>query len=217
MDPRATTFPVTRGVSLPPARVTAAYAPKRSRRSALPRASRRCRLKLRALPSDYVGMTPPHSELPDVIRARAQQWGIVVSAAVCSVFILLMALGMATRPTAVQPAAAIAGVVVGGGGLAWGWFGLVRLARSGIYIDTTGLTVRNPFRSRKLSWRDIDEVRLEPLPPSQLTGYVLTRTGERIRVFGVQVRNASARRSMAELIDALNHEIVRRRQGAPPA
>jgi hypothetical protein len=79
---------------------------------------------------------------------------------------------------------------------------LVRAIRAGVLVDREGLTVRNPLRTHRIPWDEVERFAAEPDWWHNRIGYVERRDGRRIRMWGVR-DTTGALRSRPEVVDRL--------------
>lgn len=60
-----------------------------------------------------------------------------------------------------------------------------RVARAGVYVGRDDLVILNPLKSERIDWIKVERFSVEP-EGAWTMGYVHTRTGSSIRIFGIQ-------------------------------
>jgi Bacterial PH domain len=79
----------------------------------------------------------------------------------------------------------------------------VRTFLEGVYVEADGVVVRNPFRSWRLRWDEIEDVGRRPRNPLV---WLTLRSGKRIALCGWGWPSAARRRRMASLLMAARPE-----------
>jgi hypothetical protein len=89
---------------------------------------------------------------------------------------------------------------------------MYRFATSALYATEELAVVRNPFRTFKVPWADIERFTVDRYLWSPAAGYVQLRNGTRIRIWGVASMKALLPKDQTadHLIVALNRELAGR-------
>jgi hypothetical protein len=90
---------------------------------------------------------------------------------------------------------------------------LLRVARSGVFLEDGGVGVLNPLRTVRIPWSQIRCFSLKRYKLFPLTGHVELKDGTSVHIFGIQAphpllrpRNQSAQR----IVEALNERLRQR-------
>lgn len=106
-----------------------------------------------------------------------------------------------------------------GDAVAWIAFALfltafaVRFIFVGVVLETDDLVIRNPFRTRRVQWRNIKEISSPSNRDLLRTVNVLTSSGETIRVHGIATAPINGAR-VEKALDAMRRLLRERRDQA---
>lgn len=142
-----------------------------------------------------------------VYRSLATAWAAVGALVGAAVFFALALTG---------GRGSIAAYVVGGLLLLVAW----RMWISGFRVGTDDVTVATLFRSRRVSWSEIDQFVVLPLGTYPYVGYVVLRDGRKFGTFGLSGsarKTESNRLRVQRPIDELNAELQTWRGTHPQA
>jgi Bacterial PH domain len=89
-----------------------------------------------------------------------------------------------------------------------------RVVRCGVLVDDEGVVIRNPTRTARFAWHEIDHIAVVHHGAYPKIAEVRLRDGQAMRAWGIQGPNPDVRprnRSAERLVDALNAELAQRR------
>jgi hypothetical protein len=95
------------------------------------------------------------------------------------------------------------------------WFVACRVATAGVYVGRDDLVIRNPLKSQRIECGRVDHFSVEP-EGAWTMGYVHTRDGSSVRIFGIQSQMPSLfpkSRWAEEPIEQLNRLLADRQAG----
>ena len=90
------------------------------------------------------------------------------------------------------------------------WFGVFRLAMSGVFLEEEEIRVVNPFRTRRFPRTEVEGFSLGRWGPFPKIGFACLRDGERVPLFAIEGPNPFTRprnRSAERLIESLNEAL----------
>jgi hypothetical protein len=136
-----------------------------------------------------------------VVRSRSQAVGLALTGLFASIGFSIEAARASDQPaTWIRVAFAATGLLLG-------LFMLMRMARSGAYVFTSGVRIKNPFGSRFVPWEAIRRFTLHAWGPFPKMGHAVLGDGTEVHIWGIQAPNPLFRprnRSSDELIERLN-------------
>jgi hypothetical protein len=163
-------------------------------------------------------MSDPRASRPGWYRTRQQSRGI---AAIALIFLAILGgsvvQALAGRRHHGRAGAKVAGLVVFAVMAAGAAIGGVRAARAGVLVDSDGITVRNPLRSVRLSWDEIDRFSVGPSLWGSV-GFVHLRDGGEVHIWGIQGQSRALfpnSRWATDPVDELNRLLPENRQKTP--
>jgi hypothetical protein len=92
------------------------------------------------------------------------------------------------------------------------------IVRCGVVVCDDGIVIRNPTRTARVAWREVDHFAVVHHGVYPKIAEVRLRNGQAIRAWGIQGPNPDVRprnRTAERLVDARNAELAQRRGRGP--